>query len=106
MHIAVATNGAGPHAQVEPVFGRADFFVIVDTTSGTHTTLPNPYKNETTKIGRQVATMLMQHNINVVLCGDIGPKSKLLLAEADIYTGIGYDGTVLEAIERYKSSAI
>ena len=105
MRIAIAASGAGPHALVEPVFGRADFFVILSTENNTHTTITNSFRDAQTKAGQHAASMLLKEEVDVVLCGDIGPKAKLILAEKSVFVGIGYDGTVQEAVQRFTALA-
>lgn len=101
MRIAIAARQAETEVVVEPVFGRADFFVLVDSETKEQFTLPNLYQDAKTGAGRQAATMLHEENVEVVLCGDIGPKAKLLLGEAGIFTGIGYSGPVLKAVDTF-----
>ena len=104
MKIAVAARSKGEVYVVEPVFGRADMFVLVDRESGERTAVPNPFRDDAEGAGRQVAEWLVKQGVKAVLCGDVGPKTRLVLGEAGVFSGIGYDGTVDDALARYLSS--
>ncbi|MEZ6853887.1 NifB/NifX family molybdenum-iron cluster-binding protein [Halodesulfovibrio aestuarii] len=104
MKIAVAARIRNGVYEVEPVFGRADMFLLVDQNNGTRAVHANPYRDDTEAAGRKVAQWLIQEGVTTVLCGDVGAKTKLYLSEGGVFSGIGYDGTVDEAIARFFAS--
>ena len=104
MKIAVAARKRNNVFEVEPVFGRADTFVLVEKDNGTRVIQQNPYRDDPEAAGRKAAQWLIQEGVNTILCGDVGAKTRLYLSEGGVFSGIGYDGTVDEALTRYFSS--
>ncbi|MCG8533387.1 MAG: dinitrogenase iron-molybdenum cofactor biosynthesis protein [Desulfovibrionales bacterium] len=104
MKIAIAVRPSGDLYVVEPVFGRADMFILVDRDSGDRTVTANPHRDEPEAAGKKTADWLVRQGVKAVLCGDVGPKTRLILGEAGVFAGVGYDGTVDDALARYLSS--
>ncbi|OBQ52702.1 NifB/NifX family molybdenum-iron cluster-binding protein [Halodesulfovibrio spirochaetisodalis] len=104
MKIAVAARKKNNTYMVEPVFGRADLFVLVEENGNDRVVIENPYRDDTEAAGRKVAQWLIQEGVTTVLCGDVGAKTRFYLSEGGIFSGIGYDGTVDEALARFAAS--
>lgn len=104
MKIAVAAKKRNDVYVVEPVFGRADMFVLVEQENDARVIQANPYRDDPEAAGRKVAQWLIKEGVSTVLCGDVGAKTRLYLSEGGVFSGIGYDGTVDEALERYFAS--
>jgi predicted Fe-Mo cluster-binding NifX family protein len=103
MLIAVAADGKTLDARVEPVFGRADYFLLVSTEDMDCKAVENPFRDDLEKAGRRMAALLHEYGAVAVLCGECGPKARLGLAEAGIRVGIGFGGSVRGAVERFLS---
>lgn len=104
MKIAVAARKRNDVYVVEPVFGRADMFVLVEKDGDARVVQENPYRDDPEAAGRKVAQWLIKEGVTTVLCGDVGAKTRLYLSEGGIFSGIGYDGTVDDALKRYFAS--
>ncbi|MCT4534465.1 NifB/NifX family molybdenum-iron cluster-binding protein [Halodesulfovibrio sp.] len=104
MRIAVAAKKRNDTYVVEPVFGRADLFVLVEKGKDAREVHENPYRDDTEAVGKKVAQWLIKEGVTTVLCGDVGSKTRFYLSEGGIFSAIGYDGTVDEALARYFAS--
>lgn len=104
MKIAVAARKRDDIYEVEPVFGRADMFVLVEQSNDARVIQANPYRDDPEAAGRKVAQWLIKEGVTTVLCGDVGAKTRLYLSEGGVFSGIGYDGTVDEALARFFTS--
>lgn len=107
MKIAVSANGRTLDAQVDPRFGRAAFFVLVDTDTGTFEAHDNAQNlNAVQGAGIQAARKVAELGAGAVLTGHVGPKAYAALhaAGVKVYTDAG--GTVREAVERYKAGRL
>ena len=104
MKIAVAAKGKDLNAMVEPVLGRADYFIIVDYPDMHYQAFANPYVNHRKNIGVSVAQFLVDKGVQSVLSGDCGKNAALRLRKEGIHVGIGYRGSVREAIGRFAKS--
>lgn len=101
MRMAVSADGPGLENRVEPVLGRADWFVIVDQPGWAVETVENPHRNAREGCGVGVAGMLAARGVDAVLTGNCGPKAALACRRAGLSVSYPHEGTVREAVERY-----
>ncbi|MDR3043059.1 MAG: dinitrogenase iron-molybdenum cofactor biosynthesis protein [Desulfovibrio sp.] len=102
MRIAVAADGPRPDSNVEPVFGRAEWFVVTDTETEGVIAVRNAHRDDREDAGRSVAQLLSAARATVVLCGECGPKARLALADAGIEVLAASSGLVGDAVTRYR----
>lgn len=104
MKVAVTAQGAELNSPVDPRFGRAKNFVVVDTETGEHTTHDNQTNlNAVQGAGIQAARTVADLGVGAVLTGNVGPKAHAALAAAGIQVYVGLSGTVGEAVEEFKA---
>jgi len=108
MKIAVSSQGPGLDSQVDPRFGRAAGFVIVDQETMEHSYLDNGVSRAMAQgAGIQAAELIAQSGVGVVLTGYVGPKAFQALAAAEIIGGQDMEGlTIREAVERFKDGQV
>ncbi len=103
--IAISSDGPGLDSLVDPRFGRAGGFVLVDTESNTVSYLDNGL-SQTMAQGAGIATVerLSEAGVDIVLRGYVGPKAFDALTEAEIRVCQDLDGmTVGEALNKFTS---
>lgn len=104
MKIVVTAQGAEMESEVDPRFGRAKYFVLVDTETGQHETHDNAQNlNAPQGAGIQAAQSVARLGANAVLTGHVGPKAFATLSAAGVAVFTGAAGTVKEAIEKHKA---
>jgi len=107
MKIAVTANGPDLSAAVDPRFGRASHFVCIDLDTGEFEAVDNaPNLQAAQGAGIQSAQTVSRLGAECVLTGHCGPKAFRTLAAADIRVIVGVEGTVAEAIERFKTGEL
>ena len=107
MIIVVSASGKTLDAQVDLRFGRAAFFVAVDSESGVFQAHENSQNlNAAQGAGIQSAEAVSRLGAEVVITGNCGPKAFRTLSAAGIKIVVGAEGTVAEAVEAYKSGAL
>lgn len=100
MKIAVSAQGSDLASQVDPRFGRAANFVIYDTDKETFETIDNAENIAAAQgAGIQSAQRIAQHDVDVVVSGNMGPKAFQALQAAGVKMVSWCDGTVAEAVE-------
>lgn len=102
MKIAITAQGQEPSALLDPRFGRARFFRIVDTENGQQTAIDNSAgANAAQGAGTQAAQTLARHGVQVVITGHVGPKALIALQAANIKVYSAESGTVDQAVRDF-----
>ena len=94
-------------SELDPRFGRASHFVLVDTESGEYAAHDNTQNVQAAHgAGTQAAQDVINLGANAVITGSIGPKAVAVLeaAKVDVYQQTW--GTVRDAIEHLKSGRL
>ncbi len=103
MKIAISAMGTDLDAQVDPRFGRCQYFIIMDPDTLEFEAVENPNVSATGGAGIQSAQMIAEKGVQVILTGNVGPNAFQTLSSAGIQVITGITGTVKEVIQRFKS---
>ncbi len=103
MKIAISAKGTELDSTVDPRFGRASYFIIVDSDSGR---ILDVIDNSSGKeaphgAGINAAALVAERGVDVVLTGRVGPKAFSVLSAGGIKVVSEMEGTVKEALERF-----
>lgn len=102
MRIAVTAAEPDPNAQVDPRFGRARYFLIVDTDTMNWKVIENSTSLELAQgAGIQAANTILKECPDVVLTGNCGPKAFKVLEARGIKVALGVSGTARKAVEDF-----
>ncbi|RJQ56004.1 MAG: dinitrogenase iron-molybdenum cofactor biosynthesis protein [Actinobacteria bacterium] len=105
----VIVSSLGPHLEdaVDERFGRAAFFVLVDTLTGAHQAIDNSRNQDALQgAGIGSAELAGEHEAEAVLTGHLGPKAFDALSKASI---AGYQAsgmTVADAVAAFKGGRL
>jgi predicted Fe-Mo cluster-binding NifX family protein len=104
LKIAVSANGPGLDAQVDPRFGRAPYFLLVDPDTLEFEVLVNlPGLQAAQGAGVQAGALVAGKKPAAVLTGHCGPKAFDTLQAAGIPVIVGVDGPVREAVQNFQA---
>ena len=104
MKIAITAQDGSLDAKIDPRFGRAGYFVVVDPDTMKSEVVDNKQNVQAAAgAGVQAAQTVAEHGASAILTGNCGPKAFRTLRAADIEVFMGLSGTVKEAIAAYKS---
>jgi predicted Fe-Mo cluster-binding NifX family protein len=104
MKIVVTSQGTNLDSPVDPRFGRAKHFLLVDTETMQTTAHDNAQNlNAPQGAGIQAAQAVYNLGAGAVVTGNVGPKAFATLHAAGIAVYLGASGTVREAIEQFRS---
>ena len=107
MKIAVTSKGPTLDDEVDPRFGRAQVFLVVDTETGEFEAVDNKQNLEAAQgAGIQAGRIVAEHGAGVVITGHCGPNAFRTLSAAGVKVVIGADGTVKDAVEKFKSGEL
>jgi len=101
MKIAVSASGTDRNAQVDPRFGRCQYFLIIDTDNDQTEAVPNAAQSAGGGAGIQAAQTVADRNVETVLTGNVGPNAHRALQAAGINVLTGVSGTVSEAVQAF-----
>ena len=103
MKLAVTSQGKELSSDVDPRFGRAQFFIVVDTDTDEVAVHDNSRNmNAAHGAGQRAAQAVAGLGVEAVVTGDIGPKAYAALQAGEIKTYVGATGSVAEAVEKVK----
>jgi predicted Fe-Mo cluster-binding NifX family protein len=107
MKVAVTAQGPDWTSQVDPRFGRAKYFLVVDVDSGELTAHDNAQNlNAVQGAGIQAGRTVANLGVEAVLTGNVGPKAFAALQAAGIAIYSGAAGTVQQAVEQFKAGRL
>lgn len=106
MKIAVSSTGRDLDSQVDPRFGRCACILIVDTDDLSFEAYDNENAAMSGGAGIQTASQVAARGIGAVLTGNCGPKAMQIFDAEGIKVFAGQDGTIREAVDRFKSGSL
>ena len=106
--IAICSEGPGLDDLLDPRFGRAAGFIVIDPESMLFEYVDNGASQAASQgAGIQAAEMVSRTGAKAVLTGFVGPKAFKVLQAADIKIGQNLENmTVRQALERYQSGQV
>ena len=106
--IAISSAGPDLDGPVDPRFGRAAGFVIVDPDTMAGEYVDNAASQGMAQgAGIQAAELMTRHGVGVVLTGYVGPKAFQALSAVGIKIGQNLeDLSVRQAVEKYKTGEV
>jgi len=106
MKIAISATGPGLDSEIDPRFGRSEYFVIVEPDTMRFETLTNPNPGAPSGAGIGTAQFVCNKGVEAVITGNIGPKAHQVLSAAGVRMLTGVSGKVSDAIEMFKSGKL
>jgi predicted Fe-Mo cluster-binding NifX family protein len=107
MKIAISSCGDTLQATTHALFGRCDYFVIIDAESGVWKAVKNSSAETPSGAGTACAQLILDEGANVVISGQIGPYAYEGLTAGGISMFQAPHGlTVSQAIEQFKAGAL
>ena len=102
MKIAITSRGTDLDAEVDPRFGRAPYFLVVNTETLDFEVLDNAENVNALKgAGIQAAKMISDKGAHVLLTGYCGPNAFKTLKAASVKVVNNATGTIREAVKSF-----
>ena len=106
MKIAISSTGKDLDAQIDPRFGRCQYFIFVDPETLSFETVGNEGLMASGGAGIQAAQLVVQKGANALITGNLGPNAASALSAGGIKVYLVTGGTVREVLSWYQSGAL
>jgi predicted Fe-Mo cluster-binding NifX family protein len=108
MNICIPTlDNNGLESAVSSHFGQALFFIIIDDGTNDIKTIKNTAKGgHQGTAGLTPGQLIMEQEVNVVLCGGLGVRAVQMFEQAGIHVFNQASGTVADAMKAYKEGKL
>ena len=107
MRIAISSTGKELESNLDPRFGRAAYFIILDAETMDFKAVENTQNlNLPQGAGIQAGKAVADHHVDVLITGHCGPKAFKVLQSAGVKIVTGAGGTVTDAIEQFKKGEL
>ena len=106
MKIAVSTTGKDLSSQIDPRFGRCQYFIFIDPESMEFEILENEGLMASGGAGVQAAQMVAQKGANILITGNLGPNAASALSASGIKVYLVSGGTIREVTEACKAGKL
>jgi len=102
MKIAITAAGTTLDAEVDPRFGRCQYFIIADPETMEFEAVDNSSAMAGGGAGISAAQMIAGKGVEAVLTGNCGPNAHQVLSSAGIQVITGVSGKIKDAVEGYR----
>jgi len=104
-NICVTSVGPDMDEEVDPKFGRANYFLIIDPNTSAVESIKNPNRDAAQGSGIQSAQLVSDKNVGIVFTGSVGPKAKSVLQSAGIQIKTEVRGKVQDVLLNFLTQA-
>lgn len=106
MKIAISALGPDLQAQVDARFGRAQYFIIIDTATMEFEAVSNESTDAMHGAGIQSGQLMSSKGVSAVITGQVGPNAHQTLTAAGIQIFHSDSITVEQAVEAYNKGQL
>jgi predicted Fe-Mo cluster-binding NifX family protein len=107
MKIAVSACGNSLESKAHELFGRCDYFVIVDTDTGESSFVKNISAEAATGAGTAAAQDLFNAGVKAVVSGKVGPNAYEVLKAAGVAIFLAPPGlSVQEVLDKFNAGSL
>jgi len=106
MKIAISSMGEDLDSQIDPRFGRCQYFILVDPETLAFEAVGNEGLMASGGAGVQAAQLIAQRGATVLITGNLGPNAESALSASGIKIYLASGGTVKDVIQGYKTGSL
>jgi len=106
MKVAVSATGKDLNCQIDPRFGRCQYFIFIDPETMEFEVSENEGLMAMGGAGVQAAQSVVQKGVSAVITGNLGPNAASALSASGIKVHLVSGGTVREVTEAFKAGKL
>jgi len=107
MKVCITAQGATPDAKVEERFGRAPYFILMDSETEAFEAVANPFADGAGGVGPKAAQLILNHQVAVLISGLLGGNARAVFDAAGVsmYT-YHSGGRVRDALKEFRNNTL
>ncbi len=106
MKICITSTGPTLDSDMDPRFGRCQYFLFIDSDTQAFEAVENPNLSASGGAGIQSAQLVANKGVEALITGQVGPNAFTTLQAAGIKILTGASGKVQEVLEKYQKGQI
>jgi predicted Fe-Mo cluster-binding NifX family protein len=106
MTVCITSTGPGLDSEMDPRFGRCQYFLFVDLETLGCEAVENPNIGAAGGAGIQSAQLVANKGVEALITGQVGPNAFTTLQAAGIKILTGASGKVREVLDKYQKGQI
>ena len=106
MKIAISSTGKDLNCQIDPRFGRCQYFIFIDPETMEFEASENEGLMASGGAGVQAAQLVVQNGVKALITGNLGPNAASALSASGIKVHLVSGGTVREVTEAFKAGKL
>lgn len=106
MRIGISSTGKTLDSSLDQRFGRAPYFILIDTDTMDMESIDNGAAASTGGAGITSAQIIVDKGAEAVITGNVGPNAMNVLKAAGIDIFRGYPVTVKDNVEKYQQGLL
>jgi predicted Fe-Mo cluster-binding NifX family protein len=106
MKIAVTAETSTLDSNIDPRFGRCEYFLIIETDDFSFEALKNPNLTLGGGAGIQSAGTVVDKGVKTIITGNCGPKAHQALLAAGVEVITGCSGPVKKAVDDFNAGRL
>jgi len=106
MKICITSMDPSLDSEMDPRFGRCQYFLFVDPETMAFEAVENPNLGAAGGAGIQSAQLLANKGVEALITGQVGPNAFTTLQAAGIKIIIGVSGKIREVMEKYNKGQL
>jgi predicted Fe-Mo cluster-binding NifX family protein len=106
MKICITSASTDLNAQLDPLFGRCTYFIIIDPQTMQFEAIPNPSRDATGGAGIQSAQLIVDKGAKTLITGNVGPNAFRALTAADVAIITGASGSIREVVRQFQQGKL
>jgi len=106
MKVCITSQSNSLDSDVDPRFGRCQYFIFIDTKTLEFEAVQNPNIDAMGGAGIQSAQLVAGKQVKSILTGNVGPNAFQTLEAAGIDIVVGVSGSIKDAVGKYNKAEL
>ncbi|WAC05548.1 MAG: NifB/NifX family molybdenum-iron cluster-binding protein [Methanoregula sp.] len=107
MKVCFTAKGETLDSPSEERFGRAPYFIILESETGSFEVIRNPYADGAGGVGPKAAQILIAHDVKALISGQVGGNTREVLTAAGIVMySYQSGGSVKDAFNQFLKNSL